>query len=396
MYNVGILASRGQVVTFCDSDAVFTPAFVETIVDEFRKDNGIVLHLDEIRNSDRRFYPFNTPPIEDIKGKGCINFKNGKSTGLQDKEDPLHTLNYGACMCALRRDLIHIGGADEHIDYFGHICGPYEMTFRLINAGKKEVWHQSEFLYHVWHPGTDGKNNYLGPHDGRYISTTSLESSSTGRVLPLTENPIIKAHRLNNDDLHVALPLNSDYKLNIGQWTVSQLNELSRKQKSQRKRDNVFNKPLLNIKIKINLLIATIRQFIIKTNKFIRNPKDIFKKVYNIRGFFQTMAHQNEHYLQRAFACINTLTSRNVSKFTVYGPNAAAEVLCSVAVNVSLSVSAVYDDGGGASFCGFTVMPIESARDRSELIVVADTGLKREKINKLIGYGIQEDRIVVL
>ena len=66
----------------------------------------------------------------------------GKTTGLLDNVDPLHTRNYGACMSALREDLLKIGGADEHIDYLEHICGPYEMTFRLVNAGKREVWYR--------------------------------------------------------------------------------------------------------------------------------------------------------------------------------------------------------------------------------------------------------------
>jgi len=65
---------------------------------------------------------------------------------LLDKADPLHTRNYGACMSALREDLVDIGGADEHLDYLGHICGPYEMTFRLVNAGRKEIWHPKNFF----------------------------------------------------------------------------------------------------------------------------------------------------------------------------------------------------------------------------------------------------------
>jgi hypothetical protein len=36
-------------------------------------------------------------------------------------------------MAARRRGLLAIGGADEHIDYLGYMCGPYELTFRLMN-----------------------------------------------------------------------------------------------------------------------------------------------------------------------------------------------------------------------------------------------------------------------
>lgn len=196
MYNLGIVLSRGRIVTICDSDAVMKPTFVQSIVEAFEEDRKIVLHLDEVRNVNRRFYPFNYPSIEEIVGDGCINWRDGKTTGLLERHDPVHSLNYGACFCALRDDLIAVGGADEHIDYLGHIAGAYELTWRLANAGKREVWHQAEFLYHTWHPGSDGEDNYLGPHDGRNLSTTALRVRRTGRTMPLVENPAIRWLRL--------------------------------------------------------------------------------------------------------------------------------------------------------------------------------------------------------
>jgi len=104
-------------------------------------------------------------------------------------------------MCAKREDLIEIGGADEHMDYLGHICGPYDMTFRLMNAGKKEVWHSDEWLYHTRHPGQAGEGNYLGPHDGMHMSTTALEVIRTRRILPLVENSAIQKLRLKEDEI---------------------------------------------------------------------------------------------------------------------------------------------------------------------------------------------------
>lgn len=196
MYNVGILASRGKFICICDSDAIFSHTFVETIIQTFSSKKDIVLHLDEIRNSSKKFYPFNYPSIEEIIGEGCVNWINGKSQGVfYSCGDVLHLRNYGACMCALREDLIAIGGADEHIDYLGHICGPYEMTFRLINSGKKEIWHENEYIYHVWHPGTDGISIYSGPNDGSNLSTTALKIRETGRIPPLDENPAIRIVR---------------------------------------------------------------------------------------------------------------------------------------------------------------------------------------------------------
>jgi len=191
MYNVGIALARGKIVTIMDSDAFFRPSFVESIIEAFRRDPFQVLHHDEVRNMDRRFYPFNYPAFDEVTGEGCINWTGTTTTGLADTSDPLHTRNYGACMSARRRDLNAIGGADEHIDYLGHICGPYELTWRLVNFNRREVWHEGEFIYHVWHPGQAGDENFGGPHDGRHMSTRALAVRSSGRVLPAVENRAI-------------------------------------------------------------------------------------------------------------------------------------------------------------------------------------------------------------
>jgi hypothetical protein len=195
MYNVGLVLARGEVVVFCDSDAMVRERFIESVVTAFAADERRVLHLDQFRNVRQDLYPFRYPPFEEVLGPGCINNVGGRPRGLVDTADPLHNRNYGACMAARRADLIAIGGADEHLDYLGHICGPYEMTFRLINAGAAELWHPTEFLYHTWHPGQAGDGNYLGPHDGRHMSTTALDALITTRTLPFVENRAVAAMR---------------------------------------------------------------------------------------------------------------------------------------------------------------------------------------------------------
>ena len=199
MYNVGILASTGEIVTFCDSDGIVSENFVEAILRSFAEDPNIVLHFDQVRNGEKKYYPFNYPSLEEITSTGKNNVVDGKPAGLEDVIDPIHSRNYGACMSARREDLIAIGGADEHLDYLGYVCGPYDMTWRLVNAGKKEVWHQTEWTYHVWHPGQLGDRNYFGPHDGLHMSSTALAVRRSGRVLPLTENPAITELRLAAD-----------------------------------------------------------------------------------------------------------------------------------------------------------------------------------------------------
>ena len=196
MYNAGIVAAKGDICVICDSDAMVKEGFIRAIITEFERNQGIVLHIDQFRNARKDLYPFCYPDFSQITGKGCLNNVAGKTRGIVDGEDPIHTRNYGACMCARRMDLIAIGGADEHFDYLGHICGPYDMTFRLVNFGHREIWHQTEFMYHSWHPGQAGEDNYLGPHDGRHISTTALDALISDRTMPLIENQTVRNLRL--------------------------------------------------------------------------------------------------------------------------------------------------------------------------------------------------------
>ena len=192
MYNTGLIMSRGEILVICDSDAMVGPGFIKSILDAFQGNDGLVLHLDEFRNERRDFYPFNFPSFDDVRGKGCLNSAGMVTSGLADRIDLIHQRNYGACMCARRSDLLAIGGADEHADYLGHICGPYEMTFRLLNLGRRIEWSRTEFLFHTWHPGQDGTNDVMGPHDGRNMSTAALEALASGRTRPLVENKALR------------------------------------------------------------------------------------------------------------------------------------------------------------------------------------------------------------
>ncbi|MCE5327932.1 MAG: hypothetical protein LLG01_16110 [Planctomycetaceae bacterium] len=191
LMNLGIALAAGRIVCIADSDAIASPRFIESIIESFDRDSNIVLHLDEVRNNDPRFHPFGYPSLVDIRGFGCINWVNGRPIGLADKTDPLHSRNYGACMAALRSDMIAAGGLDMHVDYLAHISGPYELTWRLINAGKREVWHDREWLYHVWHPGQAGDGDVIGPHDGMHISSPALEHRASGQTAPEVENEAI-------------------------------------------------------------------------------------------------------------------------------------------------------------------------------------------------------------
>lgn len=397
MYNIGIVASKGEIVTFCDSDAIFSPTFVERIIMSFEEDSNIVLHMDEVRNTGRRFYPFNYPSIEEITGKGCINWKDGKTTGLLDREDTLHTRNYGACMSALREALINIGGADEHLDYLGHICGPYEMTFRLANAGKKEVWHEEEFLYHVWHHGTDGRKNYLGPHDGCNMSTTALDAKRMGRVMPLVENPAIRIIRLKQDDIiYEPLLLQAIPDEDIKNWTVEKLGQHN---KSFWKLGDFINQPALKIRLAMTFTKMLTKQFYMKATKFSRQPKsvkDILRKVYRTYDFLKNMSHYNAYIMERCSSCLKKLELDNIKEFAIYGTSDVAEVLYKLTFNTSLKIDAVYDSWDGKRFFNFNIMPVDKIKDYKGKIVIAALLNVENNVELLKKMGIETKRIVLL
>jgi hypothetical protein len=193
LYNVGLMAASGDICVICDSDAVFGPTFIDNLLDAFAETPRAVIHVDEVRNNDRRFYPFNYPQIDELLGEGCINWDGETTTGLATDVDRIHGANYGACMAACRRDILAVGGADEHLDYLGYICGPYDLTFRLANYYRcPERWLQNEYLYHAWHPNTSGINaDYQGPHDGRCMSLIALHARNTGRIDPYLKSPLL-------------------------------------------------------------------------------------------------------------------------------------------------------------------------------------------------------------
>jgi len=196
LYNIGILAAQGDICVICDSDAIFRPTFIEKLLAAFAETPRAVIHLDEVRNFSPRFYPFNYPSLDEVVGDGCINWWGTVTRGLANSPDKLHQANYGACMAARRQDLIAVGGSDEHLDYLGYQCGPYDMTFRLVNAGHQERWLSDEFLYHTWHPNQTGINtDFQGPHDGLYMALRALEARVSGRVQPHVVNPWIEQVR---------------------------------------------------------------------------------------------------------------------------------------------------------------------------------------------------------
>jgi len=197
-YNIGLLQARGELICVCDSDAIFPPDFVRSVFRSFRMDGegpAIPLVLMHYERRTSLLYPDGLTDTETLKDHARWQWW------------PL-IVNEGACMTVRYSDAIRFGGFDEHASYIGYLCGPYDLGWRLVNAGWPEIWHdESVSLWHFAHPdpiGTNGQRASLKqllekayPHIHGH-ALTAVEAFSTGRFQPLLENPEIWALRMWN------------------------------------------------------------------------------------------------------------------------------------------------------------------------------------------------------
>ena len=104
-------------------------------------------------------------------------------------------------------DAFRFGGFDEHRSLQGYLCGPYELSWRLVNAGLPELWYDESLMttWHFQHPEPLGLDLDLFslrrwrevayPHVD-YHALTAVDAFSSGRLLPWKENPEIHARRM--------------------------------------------------------------------------------------------------------------------------------------------------------------------------------------------------------
>jgi hypothetical protein len=430
MYNVGLLLAQGRIVCICDSDALARPTLVEAILREFRADPDIVLHLDQVRNHSCHYYPFNYPAFDELSGPGCANWLNGRPLGLSDRVDPLHSRNYGACMCALRQDLLAIGGADMHPDYLGHICGPYEMTFRLRNAGKRERWHADEWLYHVWHPGQAGDHNYAGPHDGKHLSTTALLACQTGRIEPLVPHPAL-ARRRTTDPIENRRDLLENLVAPqwLEEWAIARLSTTARSYRlgtsaislHERQQDPGPTStspvqeespppPRLGWPARVRLVPLLLgllwRQLRVKRQvvRLRLRPapasasRERFRQIRALWEFLGRMLRYNRHLLRTCWHHLLHLISLGEKEAVLYGDGEAARILCALARFVPLRIRAIcpFDGSLAGTLPGPATWSLESLAAYQGPVIVAAFVNAAEHVRRLGQLGIHRDQLLIL
>lgn len=427
LYNLGIALARGKWVCLCDSDAIFRPTFVASTLKTLRETPGIVLHLDQARNDRVDFHPFDYPSLDDIVGPGCANWVDGKPRGLREPRDPLHDRNYGACFCAPRSALIEIGGADMSRDYLGYVCGPYEMTFRLKNAGWREVWGSDEWLYHVWHPGQAGERNHVGPHDGKHMSRTALSIPRSGRVRPLLEHPAIAELR-KSDPLAESAPTELEFVSArwLEEWRYDrlptrekefvvggrrvhsqeitddgELAEAPRDSSKRRKGDRLGR--WSRVRVLPAFLRLLWRQLQVKRGAAAMNPTVVgprpkaralfearaFVKIRSLLAFIRRMARHNRFLFHRAWINLRYLRDRGDREIAVYGGPDATLIVLAMARIMGIRARQI------VRFEATEKCPRKLADWRGAVVLAAFVN-SRPRVVQLASWGIERDRVVVL
>jgi glycosyltransferase involved in cell wall biosynthesis len=220
-YNIGLLHAKGKVITICDSDAIFPEDFIASIIKFFNMtqsgtpDSKVLMHY-QWRSS--ALYPDGISRIDELQ------------------RYPWSDLwpNVGASMSVNRSDAIRFGGFDEHKSFSGYLCGPYDLGWRLINAGIPEIWHdESVALWHFSHPdppASQGQPFSLKlwreksyPHIDHHAAM-AVEAFSTGRLLPLKENQEI--HKLRMRQRQIGTKFEEKYSCMTNQNGFSMLQML--------------------------------------------------------------------------------------------------------------------------------------------------------------------------
>jgi hypothetical protein len=300
------------------------------------------------------------------------------------------------------------------------------LTFRLVNRGKREVWHAHEWLYHVWHPGQAGDRNYAGPHDGKQMSTTALSARLTKRVEPLVPHPAIAKLRngaTGADHLRDQIVVSTWFEA----WDVRGVETRVRSYRLGRRAirllerraspgPSVAEPALASVrrltafgKVQLVPLVFGLlcRQFQVKYQTArLRIPQpgmaasvhEPFRKVSAFLGFLQRMVEYNRHLLRVCWVHLCYVASRRRSEVAIYGDGDAARILSALCKFVHVRIRAVcpFDGLAHRQCTGHETWSEHRLLAYDGLVIVATFVNSAEHVRRLEQLGFDRARLVVL
>jgi len=275
----------------------------------------------------------------------------------------------------------------------------------LVNTGKREVWHQEEFLYHMWHPGQAGFGNYFGPHDGKYISKTALQTLKTGRLFALVENPGIQMLRLKKDIVASDQISNQAIPREIEHW------EIARVEKRNKfllkflwkllwkvfwepiKMGKLFvEKPGVVLRIAGTLLKMFFSGLLERKKPFKRILQGVYRKYLLITN----VNKYNEYALNRCKILLKKLVIANIREVAFYGTDDVAGIFHNLITHSPVKIKAVYDDSGDKRWLDFDIIPLDNIKGFNGQVVVPNLVGAEKKVELLKGMGVREERIILI
>jgi hypothetical protein len=296
-----------------------------------------------------------------------------------------------------------------HPDYLGHIAGAYEMTWRLVNLGKREVWHDAEWLYHVWHPGQAGDRNYAGPHDGRQISTRSLMCRASARTLPFLESPALRKLRLGERRLPDATLLEEATDPDwLPSWRYDRLGSVSQTT-TPAAHVPPFGHRLgwwARLCLRLPALGILRRQWRVKwraAGLAVARPgnsaaREGLRKSQALVSFLKRIVAFDRYWFRQCSLALGYAIQEGHADLVLYGEGDVARVLCAMAGRLPIRIKAVcpFRPAPPPRLLGRpTITEKELAQSGDMIIVAAIVGIGG-RVERLKALGVPRDRIITL
>ncbi|OGQ35664.1 MAG: hypothetical protein A3F16_00525 [Deltaproteobacteria bacterium RIFCSPHIGHO2_12_FULL_43_9] len=277
----------------------------------------------------------------------------------------------------------------------------------MRNCGKREIWHEGEFLYHTWHPGTDGVGNYFGPHDGKNMSTTSLEAIRMGRIQPLVKNPAIKILENKDHEIIYSDPKESLLPTReIPEWDIERMDESIKRRHFEK--NYRFTSPLYyrkyskdyfykNFKIYSLIITNIIRQSYRKVVQklFQQMGRERFPNRIIRRGFWGTVFigpifilrnwKNHKYFVQACEQTLNRLIEEDFLEIALIGDGSTVEMLKALVIGTPINLVSAVPSSRREELKGFNgkIVVASFTRIGEEVSQLEIMGAKLENIIRL-------------